>query len=211
MKSLFLSTIVLGFSSFANASNTEVDSSSASSWAFNQAREMTSEEKQGSKAFEKIVFSSNVAFEKRWESVSKAAQYMRSYKQREDFLIKCLKQKEWFLKSPALKVLQKENASLALEWARKLFKGDKALVVRSDALVVINNLRDESASELLWKELYAVKNFNGSSSLWIRPQIVKTLRKIEKTSKRKTWESLLNDSDVKVQAEARKHIKVTRF
>ncbi len=182
----------------------------AKSWDFNTARDFNTTEKIDLASMRRAVFSNKYSFEKRWASVSKFASVLSPF-QRKEFLIECMNVEEWFIKSPALKIMKQEDKVLALKWARKLLKEDKALVVRSDAVAIINDLRDEDSADLLWEELFARKNFKGSSSLWIRPQIVKALRRLDRNPKKAKWESLLADSDPKIKTQARLHLKATNF
>jgi|GEM_PF-2957413 len=156
------------------------------------------------KVLEKDVFSESVPFQERWSLVTKVAE-MKSPKDAELFLVRCLDSNKWFLQSVALKELRKRNSDLALIHADKLLLKSKALVVRSEAVDIISELGSSKNTNSLWSSLKQRKNFMGSKSLWIRPQIVKTIFKLEgRQHSKKEWGYLLDDSDALIKEMAKR-------
>jgi hypothetical protein len=156
------------------------------------------------KAMEADVFSEVVSFQDRWNLVSEVAE-MKSPKQAEAFLMKCLDSNKWFLQSAALKQMKNRNPELSIYYAERLLKTSKALVVRSEAVEILSSLGGPDHTKALWSALKQQKNFMGSKSLWIRPQIVKTIFKLERSNhSKKEWNLLLRDSDSQIKAMAKK-------
>lgn len=158
-------------------------------------------------SMEADVFSEVLPFQERWKLVSKVAE-MKTPKQAEAFLMRCLESDKWFLQSAALKQLKERNPELTLFYAEKLLKNGKALVVRSEAVDVLSSLGGPNQTKVLWQALKQQKNFMGTRSLWIRPQIVRTIFKLERSNhSKKEWNLLLRDSDVSIKAMAKKVTK----
>jgi len=175
-----------------------------SSWNLNSGKKhplYNTNETLGS--LEKKVFSGNTPFEKRWALVNEVA-ILKKDKGALEFLKKCLKQKEWFLQSAALKVLKKMYPLEAVALASVALFNSKALVVRSEAVSVISSLGGPNDTEVLWKALNQRKNFKRSKSLWIRPQIVKAILLMERSMHSQKWEGLLTDSSEEIRSIASK-------
>jgi len=159
------------------------------------------------KDLEADVFSKKLSFQERWKLVSKVAD-LKKTQDAENFLMRCLESKEWFLQSAALKVLKKRNPELALYYADQLLKRSGALVVRSEAVEVVSELGGPAHTKILWQALKQQTNFKGTRSLWIRPQIVKTIYKLERSNhSKKEWRFLLRDSDKKIKEMAKRVVE----
>jgi len=156
------------------------------------------------KSIEADVFSEILSFQERWKLVSEVAD-MKSPEQAETFLMRCLESNKWFLQSAALKKMKDKNPKLALYYAEKLLINAKALVVRSEAVDILNSIGGPKHTKALWEALGQSKNFVGMKSLWIRPQIVKTIYKLESSKhSKKEWDMLLRDPDLEIKKIARK-------
>lgn len=107
---------------------------------------------------------------------------------------KALKSKEWFLRDAAIKVMPAIDKDKALQAAMKGLN-DKALVVRSTAVVTLKDLKQKQAAPKLWKQLYSKKNYAGNQSLWIRRQIVEALSVMATKSDVKSLIKVLDDAD----------------
>jgi len=199
MKKSIIFFLPLVFSSYALAA---LD---AQSWTLEKGEKHASFSlSEDVRLLEADVFSELTPFQKRWSLVSKVAS-LKNQKQALVFLEKCLRSDRWFLQSAALKKLVELEPKLASTHASRLLKSSKALVVRSAAVETLARVGSFSETEVLWQALRQKKNFKGRQSLWIRPQIVKTIYKLEAGRHVKArWESLLNDSDPAVKTMARR-------
>ncbi len=199
MKSLVCFSLILFFCqiSFSSLSNT---------WNLNKG-ELHPLFKNGEsiRSLEEKVFSPFISFKKRWLLVKEVSD-LKTKKESLVFLKKCLNQKEWFLQSAALKVLIKRHSEDAVKLAQSALLNSKALVVRSDAVSVVESLGGPEDTEILWKALNQKQNFRGRQSLWIRPQIAKTILFLERSKRSKKWESLLTDSNETVRSLAKKAV-----
>jgi hypothetical protein len=107
----------------------------------------------------------------------------------------------WFMRNAALVALSEVSPSEAKLLAKKLIK-DKALVVRSAALEVLQKNQSEDVRELLWKELEQKYNFKGAQSLWIRHQIVEVLAESAQLNELNSFGRLLSDKDPRIHLPA---------
>ncbi len=158
-------------------------------------------------SLESKVFSKAVSFEKKWRLVGQVADLKKRF-EAIVFLKKCLNSKEWFLQSAALKVLKKNHPDIALKFAQKALLNSKALVVRSEAVALISELGGPEETDSLWRALKQKQNFKRRQSLWIRPQIVKSILKMERSNHSEKWAKLLTDSDEEIRAIAEKVVLV---
>ncbi len=158
---------------------------------------------ENTQTLEQKVFSKDVSFEKRWKLVDQVAD-LKTRVEAIIFLKKCLSAKEWFLQSAALKVLKARYPDVAIKLAEKVMFNSQALVVRSEAVNVISSLGGPKDTENLWRALNQRRNFKGRRSLWIRPQIVKSILKLERSKHSHRWEELLSDSNKEIRSIAQK-------
>ena len=105
------------------------------------------------------------------------------------------------MRNAALVALKEVNPAQSQKLAQKLLK-DKALVVRSAAVTVLEANITPEVRDLLWDELNQSYNFKGSQSLWIRHQIVEVLAKKPMHRELKIFADLLSDKDARVHVPA---------
>lgn len=153
------------------------------------------------------VFSKEVGFEERWKLVGQVAG-LKDKDASLSFLRRCLRSNEWFLQSAALKVLKKSHPDRAIPLAEKILLTSNALVVRSEAVSVISALGGPKDTDKLWVALNQRHNFKRRTSLWIRPQIVKSILKMERSKRSKKWVKLLSDSNEEIRGIAKKVLSV---
>jgi hypothetical protein len=138
-----------------------------------------------------------VDFETRWKAVmqmtdsnpTKAMADLRGF----------LTAKEWFIRNAAMVAINEVNPAEGKVAAIKLLS-DKALVVRSAAVQMLESHIDTQVRIRLWQELSAGYNFRKKQSLWVRGQILSLLSKKPLPSEKKQFEALKTDSDKRVSA-----------
>lgn len=151
------------------------------------------------KDFLDVAFSEKQAMRLRWRALMLAAENRRD-KATPD-LLKAAAHKQWFMRNAALVALAEVNEAEAQKLAKKLVK-DKALVVRSAAVDILQkNVRPE-VRDLLWEEMNQKYNFRNKESLWIRAQIVEVLAQKPADHELKIFGKLLFDKDSRVQTAA---------
>ncbi len=116
-------------------------------------------------------------------------------------ILKAADSKEWFMRNAALVAVNNISSLEGEKLAQKLIS-DKALVVRSAAVEVLQNSKDQEIRNTLWVELNKDYNFKKKQSLWIRPQIVKILAKTPKDAEMRDFMKLLDDKDLEVHPAA---------
>ncbi|HEY8270059.1 MAG TPA: HEAT repeat domain-containing protein [Pseudobdellovibrionaceae bacterium] len=146
-----------------------------------------------------VAFSEKQSMRLRWRALMLAAENRRG-KATPD-LLKAANHKQWFMRNAALVALAEVNDAEAQKLAKKLVK-DKALVVRSAAVEILQkNVRPE-VRDLLWEEMAQKYNFRNKESLWIRSQIVEALAQKPADHELKTFSKFLYDKDSRVQIAA---------
>lgn len=143
-----------------------------------------------------IAFDEAQTMNVRWKALMAAAE-ARGEKATAD-LIKAGNDSQWYMRNAALIALSEVNPSQGQKLAQKLIK-DKALVVRSAAVEVLDKNATSEVRDLLWDELNQNYNFKGMQSLWIRHQIVEVLAKKPQDHELKIFADLLSDKDPRVQ------------
>lgn len=151
------------------------------------------------KNFISLAFSEEQPMSLRWKALMAAAE-SQGVKSTED-LIRASAHKQWYMRNAALIALREVNPEKGEQVAKKLLK-DKALVVRSAAVEVLNKSLSPAVRDLLWAELYESYNFKNTQSLWIRHQIVDVLAKQPLDREIKGFAELLSDKDLRVQGPA---------
>ncbi|MGZ3797012.1 MAG: HEAT repeat domain-containing protein, partial [Pseudobdellovibrionaceae bacterium] len=121
------------------------------------------------KDFLAVAFSESQSMRFRWRALMLAAENRRE-KATPD-LLKAANHKQWFMRNAALVALAEVNEAEAQKLAKKLVK-DKALVVRSAAVDILQKNARPEVRDLLWEEVSQKYNFRNKESLWIRAQIV---------------------------------------
>lgn len=146
---------------------------------------------------DKIAFSDRADFQTRWSALVLLAQIQETGA--EKTLEKALNHKEWFLRNAALltypTVLPKKANAVALKML-----DDKALVIRSAAIEVLEANMDSQVRESLWAELDHPRNFRKKQSLWIRPQILQALARDPSSRETPLFLNHLRDADPKLHA-----------
>lgn len=144
---------------------------------------------------DKIAFSDRADFQTRWSALVLLAQIQGAGA--EKTLEKAINHKEWFLRNAALltypSVLPKKANAVAIRMLE-----DKALVIRSAAIEVLEHQMDAEAREALWTELDHPRNFRKKQSLWIRPQILQVLAKDPTSREMPLFLNHLRDKDSKL-------------
>jgi HEAT repeat protein len=148
------------------------------------------------KDFVNVAFSEGQSMRLRWRALMSAAEAGRE-KATPD-LLKASTHKQWFLRNAALVAMSEVNEVEAKKLATKLLK-DKALVVRSAAVDILQKNASAPVRDLLWEEIGQKHNFRNKESLWIRAQIVEALSQKPADYEIESFSKLLKDSDMRVQ------------
>lgn len=151
------------------------------------------------KEFIAVAFSEDHSMRLRWRALMLAAEGRRE-KSTPD-LLKASTHKQWFMRNAALVALGEVNPGEGYKVARKLLK-DKALVVRSAAVEVLQKSPRPEVRDILWEEMNQKYNFRNQESLWIRAQIVDAMAQQPADHELKIFNKLLNDKDTRVQSAA---------
>jgi hypothetical protein len=109
-------------------------------------------------------------------------------------LEKALDNPDWFMRDAGLKGMEKIDKAKTSEWAKKLL-GDPALVVRSAAVQIIQEMHDTTAESALWEKINAPENFRGEQSLFIRRQILSALSDFATKGNEDKFAQFLTDKD----------------
>ncbi len=105
-----------------------------------------------------------------------------------------LRSSDWFLKNAALLSLTYSSREKIIFWSRQLLD-DKSLMVRTAAVQMIEKVKGEELSDLLWNKLNAKENFKNGQSLWIRRHIVRTLSHFAHPDDQEKFINVLKDND----------------
>lgn len=203
---LVASTLVVCISSSAFAAGTKPSSSTLSSTL--EVLKLPGENRrmvtsgQGDKMYPQFIsvaFNDAQPMNLRWRALMAAAD-LRQEKATDD-LLKAGAHQQWYMRNAALVALQGVNPTEASKLAQKLLK-DKALVVRSAAVEVLQKNQSPEVRDLLWEELNQNYNYKNKHSLWIRYQIVGALAKKPLDREVGLFVKLLSDEDVRVQLPA---------
>lgn len=150
-------------------------------------------------SFITIAFNDSETMSVRWRALMAAAE-ARGNQATAD-LVKAGHHTQWYMRNAALVALSEVNPAEGHKLAQKLIK-DKALVVRSAAVEVLEKNQTPDVRDLLWDELNQSYNFKNNQSLWIRHQIVEALAKKPQDHELKIFVGLLSDKDSRVQLPA---------
>lgn len=149
--------------------------------------------------FIEIAFSESQPMSLRWRALMAAGE-ARGAKAIPD-IAKAGASSQWFMRNAALIAMSEVSPEEGRKLAQKLIK-DKALVVRSAAVEVLEKSPTPEVRELLWEELNQSYNFKNAQSLWIRHQIVGVLAKKPLDRELRTFAELLSDKDARVHLPA---------
>lgn len=149
--------------------------------------------------FVRVAFSEGQPMRLRWRALMVLAESRREKSAPE--LLKASEHKQWFMRNAALVAMSEVNEAQAKKLAAKMLK-DKALVVRSAAVDILQKNASPQTRDLLWEEMSQKHNFRNRESLWIRAQIVDALSQKPNDYEMKMFSKLLKDSDMRVQLAA---------
>jgi len=164
-------------------------------------RVMSAKEK-GSEMYPSLIqvaFSDEHSIPMRWKALTLASQINPSGAKAD--LDRALRSKEWFMRNAALTAIQATRPELIQEVVPKLIQ-DKALVVRSAAVGILNPKLEPQMRTLLWKELNADYNFRKGQSLWVRGQIVEKLADYPEKHEYSAFATALRSADTTLHAPA---------
>jgi HEAT repeat protein len=117
-----------------------------------------------------------------------------------------MRSRHWYVRNAALVAMRQSDTARAAHWSRQML-ADPALLVRSAAVQSLADVTGpdvNTSTAALWKELDQAENFRGQQSLFIRPQIVASLGRLESSQATGRFVKLLDDRDPKVVAEAKR-------
>ncbi|WII72343.1 HEAT repeat domain-containing protein [Bdellovibrio sp. 22V] len=205
-KILFGTCVVVALSSSAFAAPSKPSSSTLSSAievlklpTENRRMVVQSQGEKHYPQFVSLAFNEAQPMNVRWRAVMALAE-ARGEKATPD-LMKAATHNQWYMRNAALVALAEVNPSQAEKTAQKLLK-DKALVIRSAAVDVLQKSSAPEVRDLLWEELNQKYNFKNEQSLWIRHQIVQVLASKPLDREAKIFAQLLSDKDPRVQMPA---------
>lgn len=150
-------------------------------------------------SFIELAFNESQPMSVRWRALMAAAEAGKA-KAMPDIL-KAGDHKLWYMRNAALVAMNEVSTADAQKLAQKLIK-DKALVVRSAAVSVLDKNLSSDQREMLWEELNQKYNFKGKQSLWIRHQIVEMLSVKPVDHEMRVFAELLSDEDARVHMPA---------
>lgn len=141
-------------------------------------------------------FSQKASLSERWSAIQEMARAdLEGFK---PDLKKALVAKEWFIRNAALVAIQKGDQGFVRKWSEKLLF-DKALVVRTQAIKNLLEIKSKESSAVIVKALNHKINFRGDYSLWIRPYLAQALVVTPPDNWKSIYQSMLGDEDKKVQ------------
>lgn len=207
MKRIFLSSLVLTALSSSVFAAPAVSSSKALNSALEvlnlptENRKMLVQQRGGSlyPGLMQVAFSDKYPMALRWKALVAGAQ--SKGKESTADLLKAGKSKEWYMRNAALVALSEVNPLEGKQLAMQLVQ-DKALVVRSAAVEVLQKNVTADVRDILWRELEKSYNYKSKQSLWIRSQIVGALAMKPQNGEAKTFVKLLSDSDQRIHPPA---------
>jgi len=109
--------------------------------------------------------------------------------------------KEWFIKNAALMAMQLTHPTEARTMAKTLLT-DKALIVRSAAVKVLEASLAHEERQVLWTELQQPYNFHKGKSLWVRPQILNALAEKPESTDLKGFVAALHEKEPQMHVAA---------
>ncbi len=147
----------------------------------------------------------------RWDALIQASELAEGDQIKE--VLSFSKNKDWFMRNALLVALDKADNDLVYDKAKDLVS-DKALVVRSAAVDVLNRLESAEVRKLLLDEVSKSYNFVNGKSLWIRSQIMKSMIKKPNQSEMSTYAKLIFDKDIEIaelSSQALERLSKVRF
>lgn len=147
----------------------------------------------------RVAFSEAHSVPMRWKALTLASRIKKEEALPD--LEKALSHKEWFLRNAALLAMKEISAVKGQEAAIRLIN-DKALVIRSAAVKVIENDNQPEVRKLLWSELNHSYNFRKNQSLWVRSEIVSKLAQNPNSNEMDSFVKALRDNDERLHQPA---------
>ncbi len=147
----------------------------------------------------------------RWDALIQASELAEGDQIKE--VLSFSKNKDWFMRNALLVALDKAGNDLVYDKAKDLVS-DKALVVRSAAVDVLNRLESAEVRKLLLDEVNKSYNFVNGKSLWIRSQIMKAMIKKPNSNEMSTYAKLVFDKDIEIaelSSQALERLSKVRF
>lgn len=148
-------------------------------------------------ALKKIAFNEGMDLKVRWRALILAAQLLG--KEMRTDIAQASKSNDWFMRSAAMMAANEVSPDEAAILARKLIH-DRALVVRSAAVDILGATGESSDRRLLWNIIRDPLNMRKGQSLWIRSQALQILAKTPLKVELPQFISMLNESDIELQA-----------
>ncbi len=145
----------------------------------------------------KLAKNINLPMSSRWKALLQASEIAEG-----DQLAKVMafsKDKDWFMRNALLVALDKMGTDIVYDRAKELLT-DKSLVVRSAAADILIRLNNTDVRRIFSEELSKKYNFNGSASLWIRPQMLKHLVENPSAEERGFFVQILHEKDQQMAA-----------
>ncbi len=139
-----------------------------------------------------IARNTSLPMSSRWKALLLAAESADSAQFQK--VIAFSKDKDWFMRNATLVALEKMGTDLAFDKAKELIS-DKSLVVRSAAADLLIRLNSSDVRKIFSEELTKKYNFNGQTSLWIRPQMMKYLVETPTADERDFFVKYLHEKD----------------
>lgn len=109
-------------------------------------------------------------------------------------LERALGSQEWFMRNAALIAVQSADRQYAVQVSTRLLL-DPALVVRTQAVRNLIHLNARESDAVLWKEIFASRNFRADESLWVRVHMAEALAQFATPERVKPFLRLLSDPD----------------
>jgi HEAT repeat protein len=150
---------------------------------------------EGFKDYIQMAQNESLDMNSRWSALMKSATVAEGSDI--DAIRRFSESKEWYLRNASLVALNKVDPQMAEVEALKLLS-DKALVVRSAAVEIVSRHLTLKNKSILVGEMDKGYNFNRSSSLWIRKQILEKLADVATESDQPLFVKSLFDNDKKI-------------
>ena len=147
----------------------------------------------------------------RWDALIQASELAEGDQIKE--VLAFSKNKDWYMRNALLVALDKAGNDLVYDKAKDLVS-DKALVVRSAAVEVLNRLESAEVRKILLDEVSKNYNFVNGKSLWIRSQIMKSMVKNPNQNEMTTYAKLVFDKDTEIaelSSQALERLSKVRF
>ena len=147
----------------------------------------------------------------RWDALIQASELAEGNQIKE--VLSFSKNKDWYMRNALLVALDKAGNDLVYDKAKDLIS-DKALVVRSAAVDVLNRLESTEVRKMLLSEVSKSYNFVNGKSLWIRSQIMKSMIKKPNQTEMSIYAKLVFDKDIEIaelSSQALERLSKVRF